>query len=143
MQMMIMKGSGRQGWRWTKQRRIIVQALEGRTDHPTAEELYRELKGQGHDISLATVYRNLRALAREGKVMELHGKQADRFDPNTKPHYHFLCLSCGRIYDVDIPYQTELDHLDLGPGFRIIGHELTLKGICPHCQEGKEEPCIK
>jgi len=135
MQMMIMKGNGRQNWRWTRQRRVITQALEGRTDHPTAEELYRELKEQGHDISLATIYRNLRALAREGLVRELHGERADRFDPNTQPHYHFLCLSCGRVYDVDTPYQTDLNHLDLGPGFRITEHELTLKGLCPHCQE--------
>lgn len=136
---MIMKEKGPRNWRWTRQRRIIVDALQGRTDHPTAEELYQSLREQGADVSLATVYRNLRALAREGLVREIHGEGPDRFDPFTHPHYHFHCLRCGRVFDVELPYRQELDAVDLGLGFKVLGHELVFWGLCPHCQKGKEE----
>ncbi|KUK26767.1 MAG: hypothetical protein XD60_1034 [Acetothermia bacterium 64_32] len=139
MQMMIMKREGGTGWRWTRQRRLIVEALQGRTDHPTAEELYQELREKGAQISLATVYRNLRALAREGKLKELQGNGPDRFDPNTHPHYHFRCTACGRAFDLELPYRRELDGLDLGQGFRVLGHQLIFLGLCPNCQGKKEE----
>ena len=114
--------------------------MEGRTDHPTAEELYRELRARGEAISLATVYRTLRALAREGLLRELHGPGPDRFDPKTSPHYHFRCESCGRVFDVDLPYKKELDRVELGPGFAVSSHEIVWEGICPECQEeGRED----
>jgi len=137
MQMMIMKR--KPGWRWTKQRKLIINALQGRKDHPTAEELYQDLRQSGADVSLATVYRNLRALAREGKLLELKGPGPDRFDPDTYPHYHFRCRRCGRVFDVETPYREELDRVDLGPGFQVLGHELVFWGLCPDCKREKEE----
>ncbi len=121
--------------RWTRQRRLIAEVMEGRTDHPTAEELYHELRARGEPISLATVYRTLRALAREGLLRELHGPGPDRFDPNTSPHYHFRCRRCGRVYDVNVPYREELDRVDPGPGFVVTSHEILWEGICPACRE--------
>ncbi len=139
MQMMIMRDKAGPGWRWTRQRKVIVDALRGRTDHPSAEELYHQLKAAGAQISLATVYRNLRALVREGRLLELKGSGPDRFDPDTSPHYHFRCSRCGRVFDVEFPYRRELDRVDLGPGFKVLGHELVFWGLCPDCQKEKEE----
>jgi Fur family peroxide stress response transcriptional regulator len=122
-------------WRWTRQRHKVMEAVQGRTDHPTAEELYRSLRDRGDKISLATVYRTLHSLAKEGLIRELHWEGPDRFDPNISPHYHFRCRRCGQIYDVEVPYQDELDHLPLPPGFRVHRHELTFVGLCPECEE--------
>ncbi len=123
--------------RWTRQRRLIASAMEGRIDHPTAEEIYHELRDRGEPVSLATVYRTLRALAREGFLREIHGHGPDRFDPNTAPHYHFRCVRCGRVFDVDVPYRGELDRVDVGAGFTVTSHEIVWEGICPSCR--KEE----
>ncbi len=91
-------------------------------------------------MSLATVYRTLRALAREGLLRELHGPGPDRFDPNTSPHYHFRCVRCGRVYDVNVPYRKELDRVEPGPGFSVTSHEIVWEGICPACrEEGSED----
>ncbi|MCR4391430.1 MAG: transcriptional repressor [Candidatus Acetothermia bacterium] len=123
-------------WQWTRKRHQVMTAIQGRTDHPTAEEVYQTLHAQGHHISLATVYRTLRALAGEGLVRELRCGGADRFDPNPSPHYHFLCTRCRLLFDVDAPYQTQLDHLlHHDHGFRIQGHMLIFYGWCPTCQE--------
>ncbi|MGC9529820.1 MAG: Fur family transcriptional regulator [Candidatus Bipolaricaulaceae bacterium] len=121
-------------WRWTRQRRAIVEALRQRKDHPTAEAMYHALREKGEDISLATVYRTLRGLAREGAVLELHGAGPDRFDGNTSPHYHFRCLSCGRVYDIDVPYRHDLDRVKLNGGFQVAAHQLVFEGLCPACQ---------
>ncbi|MGY4707194.1 Fur family transcriptional regulator [Candidatus Bipolaricaulota sp. J31] len=136
MQMLIMNNL-----RWTRQRRLIASAMKGRTDHPTAEELYHELRDRGEPVSLATVYRTLRALAREGLLREIHGYGPDRFDPNTAPHYHFRCVRCGRVFDVKTPYREELDRVELGPGFSVLGHELNWVGVCGDCEreEGRKE----
>ncbi len=111
-----------------------MQALVGRTDHPTAEELYHDLRNQGAEISLPTIYRNLRALAREGEVLELRGAGPDRFDPAIHPHYHFRCSRCDRVFDVDLPYRAELDQVELGHGLVQSGHEIVWVGVCPECR---------
>jgi len=86
---------------------------------------------------LATVYRTLRALARQGLVRELHGEGPDRFDPDTSPHYHFRCTRCGHVFDVAVPYKDELDQVVVGPGFVVSFHEITWEGLCPSCR-GRE-----
>ncbi|MCX7751085.1 MAG: transcriptional repressor, partial [Candidatus Bipolaricaulota bacterium] len=85
--------------RLSPKRERVLRALSGRTDHPTAEDLYRSLAAQGEEISLATVYRALGALAEEGLVAELRLGGPARYDPEVKPHHHFECRSCSRVYD--------------------------------------------
>ncbi|HEU68612.1 MAG TPA: transcriptional repressor, partial [Candidatus Acetothermia bacterium] len=81
----------------TPKRHEVLEAIQGRTDHPTAEDVYHSLREQGSRTSLATVYRALRVLAEEGFVREVHGLGPDRFDPVRKPHYHLVCRRCNRV----------------------------------------------
>lgn len=91
--------------RITEQRRIILEELMSRTDHPTADAIYAAVKTHIPRISLGTVYRNLERLALDGEVMRLEsGSGQMHFDGNRLPHPHFRCLACGRIEDV--PMQT-------------------------------------
>lgn len=123
---------------WTPKRRQVLEAIQGRTDHPTAEEVYRTLREKGDPTSLATVYRALRALAAEEVVQEIHGLGADRFDPVPDPHYHLVCTRCNRIYDAELPYQRDLDAVQPGRGFTVSRHDITFFGICSSCSDGKE-----
>lgn len=113
----------------------VLQELMGRTDHPTAEELYLSLREKGEEISLATVYRALRSLAEEGLVATLPLAPADRFDPTAKPHYHFHCLRCDRVFDLDLPYKPELDQAIEKLRFSVHHHTLVFHGLCPDCQK--------
>ncbi len=120
--------------RMTKQRRAILAALQGDTSHPTAEEIYLRVKRELPHISLATVYRNLRRLAEEGLVQEIptpHGPA--RYDPTTRPHYHFLCDECGRVYDVRLAVQNRFHHELALQGFKVRAHEMMFYGLCPAC----------
>ncbi|MBC7221455.1 transcriptional repressor [Candidatus Bipolaricaulota bacterium] len=116
-------------------KRRVWEELMGRRDHPTAEELYLSLREKGEEISLATVYRSLRSLAEEGRVATLPLSPADRFDPETHPHYHFHCLHCHRVFDLDLPYKPELDQTIEALGFSVHHHTLVFHGLCPACKK--------
>ena len=65
----------------TKQRQLILNAVMASTAHPTADELFQQIRGQLPTISLATVYRNLNLLSADGVIrkIEMPGMPA-RFD---------------------------------------------------------------
>lgn len=117
-----------------KRDRVLAE-LAGRTDHPTAEDLYLSLREKGEEISLATVYRALRSLAEDGLVATLPIAPADRFDPTTTPHYHFHCLKCNRVFDLNLRYKPELDQAIEKLEFAVHHHTLVFHGLCPACRK--------
>jgi Fe2+ or Zn2+ uptake regulation protein len=105
-------------------------------DHPTAEWVYRQARRSLPRISLGTVYRNLKKLAAEGLIREIHaGGQGARFDGNTGRHYHIRCLGCGRVNDLPISVDTRLEEeAGRAMNYRILGHQVEVHGLCPLCQ---------
>ena len=87
--------------KYSRQREAIRNRLAGRLDHPTAETLYAELKNDYPNLSLATVYRNLKQMAENGEIGSFSTESATRYDPNTMPHSHFFCKKCGCVLDID------------------------------------------
>lgn len=118
--------------RFSRQREQIYEAVCATDTHPTAEMVYERLKPAMPRLSLGTVYRNLRQMAAEGRLMELEGPVA-RFDADLSPHAHFRCQRCGAVSDVAIPYDADLDMLAAGDGRLVRGHSLCFYGICPAC----------
>lgn len=125
-------------------RKIVLEALQGRTDHPTAEDLYRALVAGDHRVSLATVYRALEALAADGLVRELHVGGPTRYDPTREPHHHFICSRCGRVYDMDGGRRLRPADFPLPPGFSAERCHAVLEGVCGPCAgEGGGTPWRK
>ena len=121
----------------SKQREAIISMLQSRCDHPTAEQLYTDLKREYPKLSLGTVYRNLALLESMGEIKKLSSSgESDRFDGKTKNHYHFVCTECDRLFDIDMPVRTELENTasKLFPG-EIHDHSLMFYGICKNCLE--------
>ena len=78
--------------KYSKQRELIINSLKNRTDHPTADMLYIDLKKEMPNLGIATVYRNLVELCEEGVIIKIKSKNGpDRYDGNTMPHVHFEC----------------------------------------------------
>ena len=121
--------------RLTHQRRRVLERLKGVTSHPTAEEVYGMVKEEIPNISLGTVYRNLNLLRERGEVLELaSGKEASRWDGCPSPHYHFTCQTCGRVYDVPLPYRAAIDQeAAKSTGFTILHHHIDFVGRCTRC----------
>ena len=85
----------------TQQRNIIYDIVASRNTHPTADWIYEQAKKQIPNISLGTVYRNLKVLVEEGKILEINDGKVSRFDANISLHHHFKCENCGSLYDIE------------------------------------------
>lgn len=119
--------------RYSHQRETIYQAVLASRAHPTAEMIHQQLREELPQLSLGTVYRNLRLLVEEGRLRELDGPTA-RFDGNTAPHTHLRCTRCGQVLDLDgLPYDPALDRLAETGGAVIESHSLVFSGLCPAC----------
>jgi len=121
------------GIKLTPQRLAILDFLDGNKDHPSAEEIYREVSKRFPTMSFATVYNTLETLAERGNILELtidpHKK---RFDPNTELHHHLICTKCKRIEDVHTHYDLSVPGV-YKKGFEVTGNHVEFYGICPAC----------
>jgi Fur family transcriptional regulator, peroxide stress response regulator len=122
----------------TVQRRRIFEALTGRTDHPTPDQVYAAVKGTLPGVSRTTVYRVLDALVRAGVLAKASSPGvASRVDPRTSPHHHLVCQRCNRLFDVD---EEAVEQRIRPPdvrrqGFAILGYSIYFTGLCAACQE--------
>lgn len=119
----------------SKQRDAILTMLRSRYDHPTAEQLYTDLKTALPRLSLGTVYRNLSLLESMGEIIKIStAGESDRYDGNVGAHYHFACEGCGRVDDVPIPFDFEVDKLvSSSIGADIKRHSTIFFGTCKKC----------
>src|SRR5579859_1332045 len=84
------------GGKITPQRLFLFRALEHAHRHPSAEDLYEEVRAELPMLSLGTVYKTLAELVDLGEVQTVEtGDGRARYDPNTEPHAHLLCRVCG------------------------------------------------
>lgn len=120
----------------TIQRAMTLAAVTELGCHATADEIYSSVAKKHPGISKATVYRNLNELAESGKILKVEiPNGADRFDHQTHRHYHMKCLSCGRVFDADIPYLPDLTaSVNRPDGFEITGYTLLFHGYCSDCK---------
>jgi Fur family transcriptional regulator, peroxide stress response regulator len=131
----LLQGLSRAGIRLTQQRRAILRQVAAARNHPDAETLYREVRETAPNVSLDTVYRTL-WLLRDLGLIDAIGAQWDRarFDPNTAPHHHFVCLQCGNILDF---YGEYVDEARLPAALRVLGDaqsiHVEVRGICARC----------
>ena len=128
----------RRGMRLTDQRRLILSTVRGTESHPTAERVHAEVRRRLPRVSLATVYRNLRLLARQGLLSELRQGPSVRFDARVDRHHHFTCSGCGRIFDLEEPMDATLEaQVAARSGFQVSHHHIEFYGLCAGCTAGR------
>lgn len=114
------------------QRIKILEYLQAHHNHPTADQIYLELRGEIPTLSKATIYNTLN-LFLEAKLVRLINIEDNemRYDALLYNHGHFKCIHCGRIYDfqlnTDVLEERELEH------FQIMDKNVYYKGMCPDC----------
>ena len=119
----------------TIQKKLVYEAVVRLNDHPTAEEIYKEVKNRHTSVSRATVYRILNQLAEQQLILRIQVPDgADSFDHTNYPHYHLQCACCRRIFDIQKIAQEDIrvcvpDTKD----YRITGYSILFKGICKQC----------
>ena len=121
--------------RKSRQRQLVLEIVGKSRTHPTAQEVFEQARRRLPAISLGTVYRNLRLLAKEGLLRENKiGNRSAHFEAPRERHYHIWCTACGRLEDLALSYQDSLDRKvgRLVP-YRLREHRLEFYGLCPRC----------
>lgn len=120
---------------YSKKREAILAKIRSTTCHPTAEWVYHELKGEIPNLSLATVYRNIRLFKEAGEIISVGTVDGqERFDGTVTPHGHFVCTDCAAVIDfVDLGEHTEVRDDLQARGFRVNRVDLVAYGTCEAC----------
>jgi Fe2+ or Zn2+ uptake regulation protein len=125
------------GKRNTIQRQLILDALKELDIHATAEQVFDYVVRKYPSISKATVYRNLGSMSESGEVINIGSFYGSaHFDHNCHDHYHFVCETCKRVFDVKGGFHDIFDRIKDLNGFDITGCSVSFRGLCRDCKEG-------
>ncbi|MCX8083485.1 MAG: transcriptional repressor [Calditerrivibrio sp.] len=121
------------GYKITKPREWIIEYLDGNKNHPTALEIFDDIRRADKSISFATVYNTLETLVKSGIINEISvDSQSSRFDPDTSDHIHFVCEKCKKVKDLHD--ETFLTSFRTIPG-KITGYNIVIRGECESCMK--------
>jgi Fur family peroxide stress response transcriptional regulator len=123
----------------TAQRRLLLDILKEADGHLHVKELYRRAAERDREISLATVYRNLRLFKELGLVRETRLDDLRCYYEINRPsdHYHLVCTACGQVIDFESPLvATLIADVERTCGFHAEKAVLHLEGRCSGCRKG-------
>lgn len=124
--------------KYSKQRHIIKEYIKNSKNHPTAEDIYNNLKEFYPKISLGTIYRNLNILIDIGEITKLTiENNPDRYDYISNEHSHFICTKCSMIFDIE--YIPEINH-NYFKDIDLLYYSTYFYGFCTKCKNNKEPP---
>ena len=120
----------------TLQLAAILRTLKEATGPLSPPEILRLSSRRARGLGIATVYRALRRLLKDGELtcVQIPGAPP-RYEQLGRGHHHyFRCRSCRTVFNIDgCPG-------NFGPlvpqGFRLEDHELVLYGLCSRCAKG-------
>jgi Fe2+ or Zn2+ uptake regulation protein len=125
------------GVRLTPQREVLLRVLSTTMGHPTVDDLVRAVRDVLPSVSHATVYRNVQELVSTGLIGTLErAGGAVQYEINPDDHHHFVCRSCGEVWDVylnEVDVQVDRRRSPL-KGFQIDRREVQLHGLCANCR---------
>jgi Fe2+ or Zn2+ uptake regulation protein len=113
--------------RKTRQKETIQEIVENFDKSFRVEDIYGKVKSEG--IGVATVYRYLSDLRKEGKINYFVCDGRALYSKDRIQHTHFHCTECDRsthIQDVKLP----LGRITNG---KIESFQLEIRGICKTC----------
>ena len=124
------------GYRITPQREMIIQAIAHSSQHITAEEISEKLQEHSAAINIATVYRTLDLLWKEGFACrnDLSEGKVVYATIEHGPHIHLVCRKCDQVIDADISMLNSIGE-DLYQGYQFqpdLDH-FSVFGICDEC----------
>ena len=123
--------------RHSHQRDMIYNYMLATKEHPSAEMIYEDLKKIEPNLSLGTVYRNLKLLEELGMVRKVTNvNNVERYDAMTDDHIHFVCDECGSVFDLpNFDNEVIKEKFSNEVGGEINWVNIILGGKCKHCRE--------
>lgn len=123
------------GLKYSRQRELIKKFVAYCDGHPTADDVYQEVRKQHPNISLGTVYRNLTLLCEQGEIKRIVSTGPDRFDGILVEHDHFICEECGDILNIPKIHLLDIDEFRQGIPGKVSQSKVYYYGICENCQK--------
>ena len=121
----------------TRQRAAIARAMSGSAEFRSAQEIHADLAGSGTRVGLATVYRNLQAMASDGEVDVIRtpeGEAVYRSCSTDHHHHHVVCRSCGLAVEVTgDAVERWAEAVAAANGFTEVRHTVEMDGLCAAC----------
>jgi len=120
----------------SEQREVILDAFLKAEKHLSVDDLLTLVQKRRPDIGRTTVYRTLKLLQEAGLASELALDGQSRFEPdwNRAHHDHFICKTCGDIFEFSSPEIERLQDVAAEAiGFVIEGHRHQIFGLCERC----------
>lgn len=118
----------------TPQRLGIFRILEGNTLHPSAENIFNEIKKSYPTISFTTVYKTLEILEEMGEILKITIDAGRKhYDPNTYIHHHIICLKCCKISDIKKDYISPKLPKKILDEFTPSSYHISFYGTCKKC----------
>jgi Fur family ferric uptake transcriptional regulator len=118
----------------TRQRAAILETLSRQVDFRSAQQIHEQMRADGETVGLATVYRNLQALSRAGRLDVLvagDGESLYRQCEDTGHHHHLVCRECGRTVEFLAPkLEASMTAIAREHGFTEVDHTLEVFGLC-------------
>lgn len=123
--------------RSTRQKRALAAALDASDQFRSAQDIFAQLRAQGENVGLTTIYNQLRALADTGEVDFLRtsaGETLYRRCNTDNHHHHLVCRSCGSTVEVEGPeVERWADMIANKHKFVEITHTVEILGLCADC----------
>ncbi len=116
--------------RFSQKREIIKKLVQSTDTHPTADWVFCKTKEKVPNISLGTVYRNLKQLSIEGTIRKFYDNNIARYDWNIRPHSHLKCKTCGDLTDLKVSDKNFKKTIQERFDFNVSDVEITFIGKC-------------
>lgn len=124
------------GLKRSAQREAILDAFLKAGHHVSVEDLLKIVRRREPEVGRTTIYRTLKLFQEAGLASELLLGGEARFEPlwNRCHHDHFVCVSCGEIFEFQSPEIERLqEEIARALGFVIEGHRHNIYGRCSKC----------
>ena len=123
--------------KYSRQREAILNYLHTTRSHPSADMIYEHVREEQPNISLGTVYRNLSKLSASGDILKIDtGSGREHYDGFTHAHYHFVCKTCDKVMDIDMPVIEGVnEQAAKSLGISVDNHSMIFYGRCADCSK--------
>ena len=118
----------------SKQSALILDILNNSSTHLSAIEVFEQARKVISNISLGTVYRNLKALVLKNKIRKLSlSGDRDVYVNLKKPHDYLVCQKCGKVFDLQVKNMNKI--LSKATKKQFLDYNLTVYFICDDCKK--------
>jgi len=122
----------------TWQKEAVLQALATSKGFVSAQQLHKRITDSGTVIGLATVYRTLNALVKDGLADSLVNTTGESLfrDCSKDHHHHLICNVCGIAVEIEADEaEAWASKIASEHGFTDVSHTIEIFGVCESCEK--------